>query len=108
MEKRDDTLRRALSSLRAIRDNVPQNFIPESYVSEYHKALDLLQELGHDTCGWRIPHGQIAIRPGTGETLTSPGGRYVSGNYFRMKVDTVLGYFIISGHPIAFTPPDRD
>ena len=105
---RDDTLRRVWSTLRSLRDNAPETFVGVEYVADLHKALDLLEALGHNTSGWRIPPGQMPRRPGTGETLDSPGGRYVAGKYFRMKLDAVLGFFSIQDRPIGFKPPSQD
>lgn len=103
----DDTLTRVFARLQALRDNLPAGLVPETFVAEYHKALGALKELGYDTDEWAIPVAQIAAVPGTGDTLTGPGRRFVAESYFRMQLDTVLAYFTVADRPIGFRPPSR-
>ena len=102
-----DEIVRAYAILQALRKNIDQitkNSIEETYVNEFHSALDKLTSIGIDVSEFHIPDSELTPIPDpTIVPVTYPGesGRqtrytkekYLDKQYFLMKIDSVLGYF---------------
>jgi len=101
-----DAIIRAYATLKSLRSNIEQMAaysIKETFVREFHSALDKLAGIGIDVSEFRIPDSEIAptrtansvIQPGAGHTNrgTYSKEKYVNKRYFLMKIDTVLNYF---------------
>ena len=107
----NDTLLKAYSRVNSIQqiltNNVRGGYVAESYVTEYHDALDQLENAGFDLTDFRVPLSALERRSRggnyiTGETYYSPY-REVEHGLFLMKVQAVLGYFTL-----ATESPKRD
>jgi len=107
-ENSQDELIRAYETLPALRKNIDQitkNEIEETFVNEFHNALDkLASSTGKDVSDFRIPNSELApiitgptsfILGAPGNTTTYSKEKYVNKQYFLMKIDSVLGYFEI-------------
>lgn len=90
-----DKLARAYARLKSLKTNLPpsQSRVVESYVTEFHGALDSLAQMGIDVAEFRVPQDQVrpplAITPGRNSAYTT---RYVERNLLLVKVDAVLNY----------------
>ena len=93
-----------LKSLRKNIESMASNKVIETYVYEYHKALEKLQAIGIDISEFRIPDAQLkhidTAVPMYQESkrVSSPKlskEKYVDKPFILMKLDTVLGYFEI-------------
>lgn len=110
-----DQLLRAYARLKALRENVVEHDVAETYVLEYHEILDQVEGTGIELEEFRIPVNQLGQKvtswnPRTGHKTLSKG-TFVAGTYFRSKLDAVLMYFSFSAgseetpREIGFTPP---
>jgi hypothetical protein len=122
-ENEKDKLRRAYATLTSLRDNIAelQQQVHEKYVTEYHKALDILQGIGIDVEQFRIGESQLQRKPMPGIRVSYPAiparpldysnERYVDKQYLLMKLDEILTYFETTHseepRPMGFSAPDR-
>lgn len=104
-----DELIRACTTLQSLRENIKEMKNPdieETFVNEFHNALDkLASSTGKDVSDFRIPDSKIApIRtdipvtyPGEGHTTggTYSKEKYVDKPYLLTKIDSVLKYLEI-------------
>lgn len=91
-DAQSDTIRRAFANLKAVRDNMPSGYVHDGGLFKmYDRALDQLQQAGHDVLEWRIPAAAVGN---------------IDGNEFRAKVDAVLTYFTVRENDvqIGFRP----
>ena len=114
-----DTLVRAYSKLKSLREHISQmsSPIPETYVREYHSVLDKLESIRIDVSEFRIPDSEVKPR-----TVAS---QYVEGrkiwssdvigaekSFILTQLDAILGYFeiITSEKPkkMGFHTPDDE
>ena len=99
-ENEQDVLARAFATLSSLRKNINQmGSVPETYVHEYHRVLDKLENIKIDVSEFRIPESEIkpkvtSINIISGETKYS-SEKYVSEKYLLTKIDAILGYFEI-------------
>lgn len=119
MERNQDAIIRAYALLSSLRKNVDQPSIAEyhgitsSYVGEYHKALDLLEEIGMNVSHFRIPDSELQPRllVSSLSSLSYSEEKYVRKSYFLSKLDAILQYFELqTSEPkktIGFSPPDK-
>jgi hypothetical protein len=113
-----DTLRRVLARLQALRSSIDRpdipeyNSIDESYVQQYHDVLDSLETLDVNTAEFRIPDSQVQSRViSSGPRGTSYSDKkYIRKTYFLVHLDGILNYFelLTADQPkrIGFSPPD--
>ena len=91
MENSTDKLARAYSTLKALKDNIPANRVVDNdLVVVYHRALDHLTELGFDVAEFRIAANAFQ-RMGSAV--------WVDRTLVMVKLDAVLGYFVMKSHP---------
>jgi len=90
----EDERKRAMNSLRAIREGLENNMcdIESPLVTEYHSALDKLKKTGIDVSDFRIPDSWIQ-----GPDIPSIysrlfGGPRVKRERFLIKLDSLLAY----------------
>jgi len=90
----EDERKRAMNSLRAIREGLENNMcdIENPLVTEYHSALDKLKKTGIDVSDFRIPDSWIQ-----GPDIPSIysrlfGGPRVKRELFLIKLDAILQY----------------
>ncbi len=91
--------------------------ILETYVHEFHTALDRLGNIGIDVSEFRIPDSAVKPRitaswlEGEESHRSFSEEKYVDKPYFLTKVDAILAYFeiITSKKPkrIGFSTPDN-
>ena len=107
-EKNQDSLKRAYATLQALRNNIDDittdDEVTETYVCQYHAALDVLEGIGIDVVQFRISFSDVQPEKYTKE-------KYVTKGLFLTKLDTLLMYFNLthSDEPrrIGFTPPSK-
>lgn len=95
-----DKLLRAYARLSSLKENLPNNLIPETLVAEYHAALNHLEELGFDIAEFKIPANLVT------PTLTSfnyisgdrhySDIRYVDRDFFMIKLSAAVSFFQLS------------
>ncbi|MHB8105555.1 MAG: hypothetical protein ACYDG5_08500 [Dehalococcoidales bacterium] len=120
-----DKMIRAYTILTALKKTVEiitMQHILETYVDEYHSALDKLADTGIDVSEYRIPDSyvKVIIDPhithvqsfGAGpERYTYTKEKYVDKPYFLMKLDEVISYFEFLMSPgakrIGFHKPEE-
>jgi hypothetical protein len=92
-----DRLLRAYVRLKALRSHVNHFYVPETYVVEYHEILDQVETTGVDVEEFRIQLQQLNHRVTSWNAIsgrrTYSNERFVSGAFFRSKLDAVLMYF---------------
>ena len=119
MNNSQDELIRAYAILKSLRSNISQinsAVIKETFVSEFHDALEKLTSIGIDVSEFRIPDSQLArirdssIMVAGSSPIIYTKERYVDKTYFLTKMDAVLGYFdiIMSPEPkrMGFRKPE--
>ena len=97
------TLRIAYTSLKALRDNLPDgSYVTENYVRQYHEQLDSLARMGLVVDRFRIPASEVKRR--------AVGGNYLDGtvdygdvpeverSFFLAKLDAILNFFNLSAN----------
>jgi hypothetical protein len=119
-----DELLRAFVIIQALRKNIGEmnkNKIQETFVNEYHTALDKLINLGIDVVEFKIPSSEITTIPAPSIITIQPGQsmpkgpytkeKYVERTFFLTKIDAVLGYFEFLTSPekkrIGFHKPEK-
>jgi hypothetical protein len=119
-----DELARAYATLSSLRKNIEQitaDIILETYVNEYHTALNKLEEIGIEVSEFRIPNSLVKPRVTSRQADYSTGVRvshdsysdekYVDKALILTKLDTILSYFefITSEKPreIGFRTPKK-
>jgi hypothetical protein len=119
MQNTRDVFARAYAMLMALRKNIEQMGpnISETYVQEYHAALDRIESTGVDVSEFRISNAQITPRTTVISTLSGPGygssqhsrEKYADKPLMLTKIDALLGYLEISiseePRTIGFRPP---
>jgi len=122
-ERNQDILKRAYATLRALRNNIDDittyNRVEETYVDQYHAALDMLESIGIDVVQFRISFSDVqhceTISPVSYVGQPAPKEyteeKYVTKGLLLTKLDTILMYFDLthSDKPrrIGFTPPSK-
>ena len=122
--KNQDILKRAYATLRALQNNIDDitttyNRVEETYVVQYHAALDMLEGIGINVEQFRIPPSEVqhreTISPVSYPEQPAPEEytkeKYVMKGLLLTKLDTILIYFDLthSDEPrrIGFTPPSK-
>ncbi len=122
-ENKQDALARAYATLSSLRKNIGEmtaDRVLETYVREFHAALDKLESTGIDVSEFRIPDSELKHRD-TAASMYVGGKRispyepskekYVDKSFILTKLDAILGYFeiITSEKPrkIGFTKPNN-
>ena len=98
-----DAIIRAYAMLSALRKNIDQitmNSINETFVSEFHSALEKLTGSGIDVSEFRIPDSELApvrtsipwsgVGSESGDNASYSKEKYVKKPYFLMKIDKAL------------------
>jgi hypothetical protein len=90
----DDDRKRAIASLRAIKDIVESSLfdIKIPLVAEYHSALDKLEKTGIDVSDFRIPDSWIQTHDIPSIYSVLFGGPRVRRELFLIKLDAILQY----------------
>jgi hypothetical protein len=90
----DDDRKRAIASLRAIKDIVESTLfdIKIPLVAEYHSALDKLEKTGIDVSDFRIPDSWIQTHDIPSIYSVLFGGPRVRRELFLIKLDAILQY----------------
>lgn len=98
-ESKEDHVKRAFARLSALRRNVPEPWVGEGLVNDYHEALRHLEEAGFGVEEFRVPDGWLNHRwlstSGSGEKHYTKD-RQLSAKEFLTRVDAILTYFEIS------------
>jgi Asp-tRNA(Asn)/Glu-tRNA(Gln) amidotransferase A subunit family amidase len=82
-EESQDLTRRAYVNLTSLRNNLPPGYVTDAtFYYMFQRALDQLQQAGHDVVEWRLPHNAKQRQ----ETDSSE---------FLARIDAVLGYFTV-------------
>lgn len=90
----DDDRKRAIASLRAIKDSLQHNLcdIEIPLVSAYHSALDKLEQTGINVSDFRIPDSWIKGPDTPSIHSRLFGGPRVRRELFLIKLDAILQY----------------
>lgn len=110
-----DALARAYSRLVSLRDSLSTHTDPmlgEGYLTEFHGALDRLQEAGFDVAEFRVPDSSLHRSSSSSNYMTGARGPvsvYVPRALLLAKCGAVVGYFEMgagsdSKRPIGFRP----
>ena len=111
-----DTLARAHAKLVALRNNIADmHSVNETYVTEYHASLDLLEGIGIDVSDFRISSSEIQplltswnIYDGS---KTYSSAKFVPKALILTKLDSVLIYLQDTGsqkpRTIGFQTPEK-
>jgi hypothetical protein len=114
-ESNQDRLVRAYATLSSLRKNIGEiaTGVRETYVHEFHRILDKLENIGIDVSEFRIPDSEVKRRV-VSVGLQGPnysGEKYVDKAFILTKLDAILGYFeiITAEKPrgIGFHTPDK-
>lgn len=117
-----DSIVRAFARLIALRQNLPEHrLLDESWVREYHSALDALEALGFRLEEFRVANERLkTTRVQThAETQVGAPAQYardamvqLERNHLFAKLDAVLSYFEFATtatarekFPVGFRPP---
>lgn len=101
VKDKQDTFARTYAMLAALRENIAQmGDVDEIYVREFHDVLDMLESIGIEVSGFRIPDSEVAphlrsFNRITGESVYSTK-KYVPRRLILIKLDAILGYFKIT------------
>ena len=90
----EDERKRAMNSLRAIREGLENNTsdVESSMVTVYHSALDKLEKTGIDVSYFRIPDSWIQGPDIPSIYSRQFGGPRVRRELFLIKLDSILQY----------------
>ena len=93
-----DKIARAYSRIDALKNSLKDcALIKETYVREYHEALQHLADIGFDIKEFMIPQSAVSRIQVGGNYLTREvtysDERYVEGALFMSKLNAVLTYF---------------
>lgn len=120
--ERTDKLIRALSLLKALRQNTSEDSITEynslttSHVHQFHTILETISSIGIDVSEFFIPDHEV--KPGDSSSSWGPGGhadsfsseKYVRKSIFLTKVDGIINYLktLLEEEPrkAGFKPPE--
>lgn len=107
-----DALARAYSRLVSLRDSLSAHTDPvlgEAYPTEFHGALDRLQEAGLDVAEFRVPDSALHRSSSSSNYMTGARGPvsvYVPRTLLLAKCGAVVGYFEMSSsdpkRPLGF------
>ena len=99
-----DELARAYAMLSSLRKNIGEitaDRVLETYVCEFHTALDKLESIGKDVSEFRVPDSVVKPRitssmwDDRGAHNTYSDEKYVDKSFILTKIDAILGYFEI-------------
>lgn len=92
-----DKLRRAFARLSALKENLPAGLVSESFVTEYHEALQHVENCGFDVTEFKIQPSHVNPRVTSFNYLsgrkTYSDTRYVDRNFLLTKLSAVLSFF---------------
>jgi hypothetical protein len=96
----NDKLLRAYARLSSLKENLPQNLVPETFVTEYHEALKHVEDLGFDVDEFKVPAHLVeptvtSFNYVSGEKHYSTT-RYVDRDFLMTKLSAALSYFQLS------------
>ena len=117
-KNKQDALARAYATLSSLRKNIDQMTVysvEETYVREFHTALDKLESIGIDISEFRIPDSEVKPRTKAsmyerGRKIWSAEDVCVERSFILTKLDAILGYFeiITSEKPRRIGFPKRE
>ena len=111
----NDKLMRAYARLRALRENLPQQFrVDKVYVDQFHEAIQHLQDSDIDVEEFQIRREHL-VRTAIGKDRNTGELQYSTPRIDRAlllaKIDAVIGYFELATQrrprPLALNHPQR-